>query len=68
MYCYSNGQIGLADFKQPVGMNLKREQPLDKKAQKIPWQEVETQYAGLFTNRKGNVSKPLRLALVACII
>ena len=24
MYRYSNGQISLADFKQPVGMNLKR--------------------------------------------
>lgn len=23
MYRYSNGQISLADFKQPVGMNLK---------------------------------------------
>ena len=23
MYRYSNGQLSLADFKQPVGMNLK---------------------------------------------
>lgn len=23
MYRYSNGQISLSDFKQPVGMNLK---------------------------------------------
>ena len=24
MYRYSNGQISLSDFKQPVGMNLKQ--------------------------------------------
>ena len=28
MYRYSNGQISLADFKQPVGMNLKESCPL----------------------------------------
>ena len=37
MYRYSNGQISLADFKQPVGMNLKesnrwvKKQPLCSK-------------------------------------
>ena len=30
--------------------------------------EIEERYAKLFTNRKGNVAKPLRLALGACII
>lgn len=25
MYRYSNGQISLADFKQPMGMNLKED-------------------------------------------
>lgn len=39
-----------------------------KKAQTIPWLEIEKRYADLFTNRKGNVAKPLRLALGACII
>ena len=33
-----------------------------------PWPEIEKRYAALFTNRKGNVAKPLRLALGACII
>ena len=68
MYRYSNGQISLADFKQPVGMNLKESNRWVKKAQTIPWLEIEKQYAALFTNRKGNVAKPLRLALGACII
>ena len=68
MYRYSNGQISLSDFKQPVGMNLKESNRWVKKAQTIPWMEIEKRYAALFTNRKGNVAKPLRLALGACII
>ena len=68
MYRYSNGQISLADFKQPVGMNLKESNRWVKKAQTIPWLEIEKRYAALFTNRKGNVAKPLRLALGACNI
>ena len=68
MYRYSNGQISLADFKQPVGMNLKESNRWVKKAQTIPWLEIEKRCAALFTNRKGNVAKPLRLALEVCII
>ena len=68
MYRYSNGQISLSDFKQPVGMNLKENNRWVKKAQTIPWPEIEKRYAALFTNRKGNVAKPLRRALGACII
>ena len=68
MYRYSNGQISLADFKQPVGMDLKESNRWVKKAQTIPWPEIEKRCAALFTNRKGNVAKPLRLALGACII
>ena len=68
MYRYSNGQISLSDFKQPVGMKLKEDNRWVKKAQTIPWLEIEHRYAALFTNRKGNVAKPLRLALGACII
>ncbi|NCC85903.1 MAG: IS5 family transposase [Clostridia bacterium] len=68
MYKYSNGQISLADFRQPVGMHLKEDNRWVRKAQTIPWLEIEKRYAALFTNRKGNVAKPLRLALGACII
>lgn len=68
IYRYSNGQISLSDFKQPVGMNLKESNRWVKKAQTIPWPEIEHRYAALFTNRKGNVAKPLRLTLGACII
>lgn len=68
MYRYSNGQISLSDFKQSIGMNLKESNRWVKKAQTIPWLDIEKRYAKLFTNRKGNVAKPLRLALGACII
>ena len=68
MYRYSNGQISLSDFNQPAGMNLKESNRWVKKAQTIPWLDIEKRYAKLFTNRKGNVAKPLRLALGACII
>ena len=68
MYKYSNVQISLADFKQPVGVSLKESNCWVKKAQTIPWLEIEKRYAALFTSRKGNVAKPLRLAPGACII
>ena len=66
MYRYSNGQISLTDFKQSVGMNLKESNRWVRKSQTIPWLEIEKRYAALFSNRKGNVAKPLRLALGAC--
>ena len=47
MYRYSNGQISLADFKQPVGMDLKESNRWAKKAQTIPWPEIEKRYAAL---------------------
>ena len=47
MYRYSNGQISLADFKQPVGMNLKEDNRWVKKAQTIPWLEIEHRYVKL---------------------
>lgn len=39
-----------------------------KKAESIPWKEIEVRYAKLFANKKGNVARPLRLALGARII
>lgn len=64
---YSNGQISLSDFKQPMGMKLKEDNRWVRKAQTIPRLEIEKRYAAPFTNRKGNVEKPLRLALGACV-
>lgn len=36
MYRYSNGQISLSDFKQPVGMNLKESNRWVKKGPDNP--------------------------------
>ena len=68
MYCYSNGQICLTDFQQPIGMHLREDNRWVKKAQRIPWEKIEKKYADLFPSSTGNVAKPLQLALGACII
>ena len=68
MYKFDNGQISLEDFGQPVGMNLKNSNRWVKRAQTIPWIEIEKKYAKMFSNKKGNVAKSLRLGLGARII
>lgn len=68
MYCYSNGQISFTDFQQPMGMHLREDNRWVKKVQTIPWSKIEGKYAELFPSSTGNVAKPLRLALGACII
>ncbi len=61
--------------RKPCGWRHNRGEDLYKYPSKqisfsesIPWKEIEQRYAALFTNKKGNVAKPLRLALGACII
>ena len=68
MYRYSNGQISLSDFHQPMGMQLREDNRWVKKAQMIPWDKIEEKYAELFPSGTGNVAKPLQLALGACLI
>ena len=68
MYRYSNGQISLSDFQQPMGMHLREDNRWVKKAQIIPWDKIEAKYANLFPSGTGNVAKPLQLALGACLI
>ena len=68
MYRYSNGQISLSDFQQPMGMHLRENNRWVKKAQSIPWDKIEAKYADLFPSETGNVAKPLQLALGACLI
>ena len=52
----------------PLGMKLNPENRWVKKAALVPWEEIELRYAALFKNRKGNVAKPLRMALGALLI
>ena len=68
MYKYKSGQISITDFGQPMGMQLNENNRWVKKAELIPWDEIENQYAGLFKSKTGNTAKPLHLALGACII
>ena len=68
MYRYSNGQISLSDFHQPMGMQLRENNRWVKKAQIIPWDKIEAKYADLFPSGTVNVAKPLQLALGACLI
>ena len=68
MYKFKDNQLSLTDFGAAVGLKLSPENRWIKKARSIPWEEIEIRYARLFTNKKGNVAKPLRLGLGACII
>ena len=52
MYKFDNGQISLEDFGQPIGMNLKNSNRWVKRAQTIPWLEIEKKYAKLFSVMK----------------
>jgi IS5 family transposase len=68
VYRFSSGQISVTDFGMPLGMKLSPENRWVKKAETIPWEEIEGKYAALFKNRNGNVAKPLRMALGALIV
>lgn len=68
MYKFSDNQISFTDFNMPNGVTLNPENRWVKKAEIIPWNEIELRYAKLFTNKKGNVAKPLRMALGAVLI
>ena len=41
MYKYRSKQISLTDFNTPVGMKLKPDNRWVKKAELIPWDEIE---------------------------
>lgn len=68
MYKFKSKQISFSDFGQPVGMEMSEDNRWIKKADAIPWEQIEIKYAKLFANRRGNVAKPLHLALGALII
>jgi hypothetical protein len=68
MYKFPSKQIQVTDFWMPLGLKLDPENRWVKKAETIPWEEIELRYAALFANRKGNVAKPLRMALGALLI
>ena len=61
-------QHSFLDFNQPMGLHMNPDNRWIKMADRIPWDEFEAKYAGLFPSDTGNVAKPLRMALGALII
>ena len=63
-----NHQFGLTDFNQPFGFKLNPDNRWVKKAEIIPWNEIEDRYAELFPSNTGMPAKPLRMALGSLLI
>ena len=63
-----NRQFTLEDFNQPIGLKMDPENRWVKKADLIPWNEIEERYAKLFPSHTGMPAKPLRVALGSLII
>lgn len=61
-------QFGLGDFNQPLGLKMNQENRWVKKAETIPWDEIELRYAQLFPSKTGMPAKPLRVALGSLLI
>lgn len=61
-------QISFEDFGQPTGLHLSPDNRWVQKAQAIPWQILEKDYAKLFPAHTGNVAKTFRMAFGALII
>ena len=61
-------QQSFLDFNQPMGLHMNPDNRWIKMADRVPWDEFEVKYAGLFPSPTGNVAKPLRMALGALII
>lgn len=68
MYKFASKQINFSDFNQPLGLTMNSNNRWIKKAEIIPWNQLEKEYADLFEGKNGQVAKPLRLALGALLI
>lgn len=63
-----NHQFRFTDFNQPMGLKMNPENRWVKKAETIPWEDIEEKYAALFPSKKGMPAKPLRTALGSLLI
>ena len=63
-----HSQLRFSDFQQPIGLKMNPENRWIKKAEAIPWAEIEGRYSELFPSQKGNPAKPLRMALGSLLI
>ena len=68
MYKFEEKQLSFTDFNQPQGLQMNPENRWIKKAEMIPWDTIEKEYAKLFPSRTGMPAKPLRMALGSLLI
>lgn len=68
MYRKPSPQMTIDDFILPFSGKLNAENRWVKLAKLIPWDELEHEYAFMFPSDRGNVAKPVRMALGSLII
>ena len=68
MYRFEEKQLSFTDFNQPQGLQMNPENRWIRKAEMIPWDTIEKEYAKLFPSRTGMPAKPLRMALGSLLI
>ena len=61
-------QTSFEDFNQPLGLEMDPNNRWVKKAEMIPWESIEVEYAENFSDLTGAPAKPLRTALGSLII
>lgn len=68
MYRKPSLQLTIEDFILPFSGKLSAENRWVQLAKIIPWDEIEKEYAFMFPSDRGNVAKPVRMALGSLII
>jgi hypothetical protein len=68
MYRKPKPQLTIDDFILPFSGSLDAENRWVKLAKIIPWDQLEQEYAFMFPSDRGNVAKPVRMALGSLII
>lgn len=68
MYRKTSPQLTIDDFILPFSGKLSAENRWVQLAKIIPWDEIEKEYAFMFPSDRGNVAKPVRMALGSLII
>jgi len=68
MFRRIENQYYLEEFNLPFEGKLRADNRWVKLAKMIPWDKIEERYANLFPSNRGQVAKPVRMALGALII
>jgi len=68
MYRKPSPQLTIDDFILPFSGKLDPENRWVQLANTIPWDEYEKEYAHMFPSDRGNIAKPVRMALGTLII